>query len=180
MTNRYDNAELGFSITKPEDWAFLPTRWALSLRKRSDPDNDELQRILELASVPFVYFHFDHGDTRYAIPTVQAACRGLISPELLDRSAILGASTSQLARLFKEFEVLEATTDVIVSGFHANRIVSEFRLPRKGGPDLYCRSTSYAIFVRRLGFTVGISGPAEGPYQEVETLRGVERSIVVT
>ncbi len=178
-SNLYANAELGFAITKPDDWNFLPTQWALSFRKKIDPDDEELDRVMKLASVPFVYFHFNHGDDRFAYPTVQVTCRPLVDPKKPDRREVLELQRQHLVRSFENLQVIEATPDAIISGYPATRLVAEFRLFRNDGRQFHCRSRSYTVFVRRLGFTLGMSGPAKGPHQRTAQLLEVERSISI-
>jgi hypothetical protein len=174
--NRFAHADLGFQIDKPADWVFLPTPWALSFRRRMDPTDEELSRVMALAQTPFVYFHYDHGRKDIAYPTVQCTCRAL-PPQGVDRRALLAQSQAQLENTFETLEILESTTDAIVSGFPANRITARFSLYGENDHEFACESLSVVVFAGRLAFVMGLSGPTEGVPGLAETLRQVLASV---
>lgn len=175
--NLYTNADLGFSLTKPDAWTFLPTAWSLKFRRNLDPSNEELARVLQLASVPFVYAHLPHTDPASAFPTLQVSCRA-VGAAVAPRD-VLEPMIEQLRRQFADLELLEASSEAIVGGRPAVRLKTRFSLRNSEGSVFRCLSHSYSVFAAPLAFSVGISCAASGEYFVPDDLASIAESIRV-
>ena len=163
--NIYRNEELGFSIEKPEDWVFMPTSWVLNLKDKADPFYKELDDRIKYARLPFVYFHYNHGIYDMVIPTVQVVYRTANGMSALDRSTILGMQLAQLQVVLKDYCLVEATSDGLISKRPANIIKSTHTVDNQDGLEMDCLSRCYVIFAEHSMFVVVMSGPAEGKYR---------------
>lgn len=181
--NTFYNRSLGFSITKPSDWIFLPSRWAWALKTRQKYElkEDDIKQLMENANSPFVYFHYDHQSEDYVFPTVQACCRPIIKPGQKSRKNLIDAMVSHVHQMDQQARIEEINENAILSGHSGIRIRCIFSLFAKqddGKPKkLKCVNKSYIIFAHQLAYTIGFSHPSEGPYQNLEDLLEIERSI---
>jgi len=163
--NTYRNETLGFQITKPEVWTFLPTRWTGALRRRATLDEQEYADALRQAEVPFVSFRFDHGRRDEPFPTVQATCRPLHARAGRDREGQLRALLDRLGRTLPDLRVDEAIARGIVASRRANIVKAAFTVRSRDGRTFPCRTRAYAIVDRTLVFTIGLTGPADGRFR---------------
>lgn len=164
-TNTYSNQNLGFFIRKPRDWVFIPPSWAVNLKCRYDLSDEEFDYLKNSARLPFVYFHYDHRLTNQAVPAVQAMYRPLVSPGTMNLPTLLQLQITQLACVFDNFILEEATSDGIISGRPANIIKSTFTVHNSHGSEFECLSRCYLILAERFMFVVEMSGPVEGEFR---------------
>ncbi|MEY4544665.1 MAG: hypothetical protein RL685_860 [Pseudomonadota bacterium] len=173
--NLYVNDDLGFSLRKPEAWTFLPTAWSLKFRTHLDPSNEELARVLELASVPFVHAYLPHADPTSAFPTLQASCRA--TRTRVEPRDLLAPMIEQLQRQFADLGVLEASSDAIVAGRPALRLKTTFSVQNDEGTSFRCSSHSYTLLAPPLAFSIGISCAASGQYFLPDDLASIAASL---
>ena len=178
--NTYRNESLGFSISKPETWAFLPTQWVANIKNRVNHTSEEYQELLHQAQVPFVYFQFDHQEADFAYPTVQATCRPIKPVNKKDRKFMLGQQILTLTDNFEDFSLIESTHNGFISQCPANISKFRFSIQNVEGTKFSCLARSYTIFVRHLAFTIGLSGPSNGPYVCNEEFDGILKSIIIS
>jgi len=172
----YENLKLGFAIRKPSPWAFLATPWAVNLRRRSALSNEELRRVMEQASSPFVYAHLPHAEPDSSFPTLQACCRVVTAP---DPEAFLPQLVRQLEAQFADFELLEQSAHAVVGGCKAVLIRGRFTIHNTSGVAFRCLSRSYTLFAGPLAFSVGLSCAASGAYCVEDDIDSIARSIRV-
>lgn len=177
--NSFYSRDLGFKIIKPNDWEFLPTEWTMSFRRRMDPSDEELTKVMSLARMPLVVLRYDHKGTKYAYPTVQVTCRPIGDAEKINREDFLEMTQEQLKKVYEDIDIIDATTDMQISNFSANRVISKFTISTSDGKEFKCLSRSYVVFVRKLGFTIGMSGPSEGPHQRNSDFNSILESIAI-
>ncbi len=180
MTDRnlYINDELGFSIEKPEDWTFIPKQWAINLIiNRADPPSEGNDNLIQYAQEPLVYFHYDHRLSDLVLPTVQAMHRMIIGVSSIDRPTFLRMQLIQLEAVFRDFCLLEATSDGIISKRPANIIKSTFTVFNQNGTELECLSRCYLIFAGDHVLSVEMSGPIGGEFCCEKEFRDVLTSI---
>lgn len=177
--NTYRNDTLGFQITKPDTWAFLPSRWAVGLRSRIALDDREFEEVIRHAQVPFVSFLFDHGRPDQSFPTAQATCRPLRTVVGLERDELLRVQLEQLRRMFPDLRVDESTPRGIVGGRPANIIKASFSVRNRDGAMFRCRTRSYTIVDGLLVFTIGLTGPADGRFRCDDEFEQISGSIRV-
>ena len=163
--NIYRNNELGFSIEKPEDWIFIPQQWAVNLLiNRADPPSERNDELIKYAQEPLVYFHYDHRLSDKALPTVQVMHRMMIGVGSIDRPTFLKMQIIQLEAVFRDFCLLESTSDGIISKRPANIIKSTFTVYNQNGNELECLSRCYLIFAGDHVLSIEMSGPIEGEF----------------
>ncbi|WP_419661334.1 hypothetical protein [Desulfosarcina variabilis] len=181
--NTFNSRALGFSITKPSDWIFLPSQWAWALktRQRYEFEEDDIKKLMENANVPFVYCHYDHQSEDYVFPTVQACCRPITEPSQENRKDLIDAMVSHVHQMDQQAKIEEINENAILSGHSGIRIRCIFSLFRKQNDgnlkELKCVNKSYIIFAHQLAYTIGFAHPLEGPYQKLAALLEIERSI---
>jgi predicted Zn-dependent protease with MMP-like domain len=175
--NRYVNEALGFEITKPSAWFFLATPWAVNLRRSSGLSDDELRRVMEQATTPFVYAHLPHSDPHAPFPTLQASCRVLnFKPDLDD---LLLQSAAQLEKQFAGVEFIERTAHALIAGCKSVALRVRFSIFNAAGTEFRCLSRSYTLLGSQLAFSIGLTCAADGEYCVEEDIEAVVRSIRV-
>lgn len=176
--NTYVNRDLGFSIEKPDDWAFLPGRWALNLiMSRTDPSGEVNEELIKYAQEPLVYFHYDHRLDDLVLPTVCAMHRAMAGLQSIDRVSFLKMQLIQLEYVFQDFCLIEATSDGIISNKPANIIKSTFTVHYPDGGGLECFSRCYVVFTDTCLFAIEMSGPLEGRFRFEEEFKAILMSI---
>lgn len=173
----YHNEELGFSLTKPDHWVFLPTPWGLNIRNRGEPENQKLREILKGAKEPFLYCHFDHGTKDAAYPTVQVVYHVVENATEPVRNQMMRLQIEQMTSLFSDFSLIRTQSEMILAGCPAFRIESTFTIRNDVGRPFACRNRTCVVFSPRYAFTIGMSGPAHGPFQSEEAFDQILRSV---
>lgn len=176
--NMYVNDELGFSIEKPQTWIFIPKQWAINLLlNRVEPPTKENAELLKYAQEPLVYFHYDHRIMDQVLPTVQVMHRMLVGVDTIDRPTFLRMQLIQLDSVFRNFDLIEATSDGIISARPANIIKSTFTVYNQEGYEMECLSRCYLIFSGDSILAVEMSGPVEGEFRCEEEFKDILTSI---
>jgi hypothetical protein len=174
VENEFHEPRLGFSLTKPEHWIFLPTRWALSARRRFEPDDAEIQALLKRAQSPFVCVQFDHGRSDHVIPTFQATCRS--APAAFDLKGVLSSALTALERIHPTHEVEEASASAVVAGHRAATYALVARVHTEGG-SIEFRNRVYIVPAKRFAFTLSLSSSTAPEYAAMHELQGILASI---
>jgi len=118
--NRYYNNDIGFYLEKPEEWVFMPSQWALNIRKRTEYSNDDIALIMQQANTPFVYLQKPLSRQDIAHPTVQATCRYFAQPTTDKISQLARIQIQTFEKNFTDFSLLEQSSQKGLSGFPAN------------------------------------------------------------
>lgn len=160
--NTYHNPTLRFSITKPEDWVFIPSGWALNLKTQSFEHTAEFEEMVNHVDLPFVHFYKYHADGDYPCPTVQCGCRLNEGSSLDDQ---LDEVTTDLVKYLPTSNILEATTQYILSGHRAIYLKFTFSVNTNVGTTLQCLGRSIIVPRRECVFTIGLTGSMEEKYR---------------
>jgi hypothetical protein len=177
--NTYRNESIGFSITKPDNWIFLPTQWALTIRNRTEPSNEELQEILKYAQTPFVYMHFDHGQNDQVYPTVQASCRPINPIKQSEREDLFNQQIEQFKKIYPGIQFQETSASGLISLCPTNIIKAVITVRNEEGGEFECLNRTYTIFAGYLGFSLALSGPVDGPYAFHDEFENILKSVVI-
>jgi len=170
--------ELGFEITKPKNWEFVPTQWAKNTRKHAKLTPAQSD-ILAKSAVPFVYLQYVHDSPDYAFPTIQVTCRLLTAtPPLL--AQLLALQTQTIARTYPDATITDATDAFVLSGHPATHFKSVFSIKNHAGTEFSILSRSYLVIVGQLAFTLGLSGPSKGPHTRAADFEAILKSVKIS
>ena len=166
--NSYYNEVLDFYIEKPDSWAFLPTSWAMNIRKKTAVSNEDIKKIVEQANLPFVYMQKPSSNTKLAYPTVQATCRHFKTPDAEKMEALLLKQLTVFEQQFADYRILDYSSKNRLSGCPANFFKVSFSIKNAADTVFKCQSQSWVIFRHDIAYTVGLSGSTEniGEYQD--------------
>lgn len=161
--NEFHEPLLQFRITKPDGWIFTEPRWSpmVQLRNRGTA----AQEWLSWANQPFVCAMRQHESTVEPYPTVQVTARavnGLPPPEV--RNNLLEEQLILLRATYRNFEVLEATTERIIAGARANAIRATATFATD--VEFHILSRLFTLFLPTIAFTIGMSSSADPRYYD--------------
>ena len=171
---------LRFRIVKPARWSFVPPAWSPIAQLRNAAEGQ--LEWLKHASQPFVCFMKKHESETHVYPTVQATARPTAIPPPDLARLILDRQIELVGQMYEDLEVISATTDAIVAGHRANRLVARGNLitERDGEErafDVVLRAMS--IFTPGIAFTVGMTSSADPEFSAEEELPAVIQSITI-
>jgi hypothetical protein len=149
---------LAFSVAVPEHWNLLPPAWSPveQMKRFRGPDD-----LLAFAAKPFCCAMAHHDSPRHAYPTLQATVRPFARPDNTLAARLLAANVEFLGRQWQGFELLEASSDVIVAGHRANVIRAHFMMPAQPEDtliELGVLGRVYTVFALGRAYTLGLSG----------------------
>ncbi|PAB60340.1 hypothetical protein [Anaeromicrobium sediminis] len=178
-TNCYKNEYLQFSIRKPDDWLFVPQKWASNFKQKSIENTPEFRAILEKSVVPFVYFYKHHENTDYPYPTVQCGCRLMNYPSDYTREKHMNLLINGLDQIFNKHEILEASPNYIISGKPSIYIKMKFQINNAYNEPIDCLSRSIQVVNNSITYTIGLTGSLKGEYQCEDEFTEIIQSIKI-
>jgi hypothetical protein len=161
--NEFYEPFLKFRITKPDAWEFTEPRWSPMVQLRNGAT--AAHEWLRWAAEPFVCAMKPHDSDGQAYPTLQVSARmtnGLPPPQM--RRDLLEEQLILLRATFREFELLESTTDRIVAGFRANAIRAT--AVHTTDRDFQILTRLFTLFTPTVAFTIGMSSSADPRYYD--------------
>ncbi len=177
--NDFYDAALGFRITKPASWKFLPPAWSpMAQLRNANPEVDWLQ----LAKVPFVSFMGHHTSESHVYPTTQVSARPSTVPTAAEAVAVLEQQVAFVESHWDDYQPLHATSDTIIAGHRANHIDGTYRLrAERDGEEFWfeVRARSYTIFTPAYAFTIGMSSSTDARYYDEADFELALRSIAI-
>ncbi|MFC1852252.1 hypothetical protein ACFL27_18810 [candidate division CSSED10-310 bacterium] len=160
--NVFTNNTLGFEIKKPDDWVFMPSDWAAGFREKNLSDDEKVRQILKMANKPLVAFYLLHDSDEYVYPTVQVICRVVAGK--WNRPESLEMQINNLKEVFRNFTLLESSSDTIMAGKLGTKLSATYTLENNEGIlfDVFFRN--FVVLNGSIAFNIGLSGPVDGPY----------------
>ena len=175
--NRFSDEKIGFSVSKPDHWDFVPNGWAVNGIKRAMSANENLRPIVESSNGPFVYMQYTHQDIQYIYPSVQARC--CYTGREVDIETIINSTIDVLKHTANGFKLHHKQFSAIISGRRAAYYECEYTFNNDMGKPLRCCSTSWFVPRAYDYLVVTLNKPANGPYQLLDDFKLIERSISV-
>jgi len=166
---------LGFSITIPAHWQYMPPAWSPSaiLRRREDFN------WMAQASLPFCAARALHASDAHAYPTLQVCARPCLQPTNIAARELLQSMSRQMVDRFDAI-VEEATSDAIVSGHRSLRLQTRYTLELERSADtitLGVRALSTVVFARGVGYTIALSGSDDPAYLAAADIDAILASV---
>jgi hypothetical protein len=170
---------LKFSLQKPSHWQFIPSAWSpVALLQRSEEPGLAWAKH---ANLPFCCAMGHHDSPRHAYPTMQVTVRPFQVPGNQGAADLLEQNLAFLCAHQVDFALLDATTELIIAGCRANRILSRYALITQKQGEEQCEfsvlSRSYAIFAPGRAFTLGLSSSADENYFDEADFAGIVESV---
>ena len=113
--------------------------------RRNKFTDSEIQELLKQAQTPFVYMHFDHGRNDTVYPTAQAACRPIQPIGNAERKEILKQQIEFFKRMYNDIDIIESTSNGLISGCPANIIKASFTTTNQEGCEFQVLNRTYTI-----------------------------------
>lgn len=175
MDNEFHEPFFPFRITIPEGWIFTEPRWSpmVQLRNRGTA----AQEWLSWASEPFVCA-MEQREGADAYPTLQVTARAMNGlPGAQMRRNLLDEQLILLRATYRDFEVIEASTDRIIAGTRANAIrgTALFATDR----PIRILSRLFTLFTPTVAFTIGMSSSADARFYREEDFDAMLASVRV-
>ena len=177
--NRFSDGFLGFSISKPSLWRFVPPAWSPAVMLTNSADPDSVWRLH--SPKPFVCFMGSHASTAEAFPTVQVTARRSRVPTTAEADALQQQTIDFLGEQFPDFDVLESSTSNIVAGFRASLLRSRYSLVAGEDDEIVFSvlARSIVIFSPGITFTIGMSSSEDPAYFDERDFDAVLASVSI-
>lgn len=172
---------LKFSLQKPSHWHFIPSAWSpvAILQRSKEPGLDWAKH----ASLPFCCANDHHDSPDHVYPTLQVSVRPFQIPGNQLATEILDKNLAFFGSHQVDFELLEATTELIVAGYRTNKIRARYALITQKDDEtereFSVLSRSYLIFAPGRAFTIGMSSSADEDYFSEADFDGILESVCI-
>jgi hypothetical protein len=172
---------LGFTMTKPVTWQFVPPQWSPS--QQLDPARDLDEQWNNCSHLAFCGAVRPHASRRHAFATMQVTARPLTPPGDAEAAAMLQTVQGILQNQNPHAEVLVATSAGVIGGVRANVLRCRFALPIEVAQERVMMgviSRSYVIFGPRYAFTLGLSSSDDPAFYVESEFADIVASVRVT
>ena len=177
----YHNAEVGFSITKPSEWNYLSKEVVEATRDSVRLDDAELEKKLaeyrkEHGQAPLVAF------ARYPepYPTMNpnvSVTAAIMPMEDLPLKDILNMTTLIMQKAHHDLVFVDEVQDREVGGTTAAYAKMKYTVALADGQKFPVMGRVWLVPRGKVMFTVGMTGPQEGPDVSEETFKEILSSI---
>jgi hypothetical protein len=168
----------GFSVTKPADWKYLSPEMVKTASETTKWNDAELEKAIKAnPNSPLVVL------TRYQepYPTLNPSVSVTmvnLPVEGMPPKDILNMSTEVLKRAYPDLTYVDEVQDTNVDGI--NGAYTKIKYTMAAGDQKFPTTTRMWLVPRgKIMFTVGMSGPQEGPDASEETFKGILNSIKI-
>ncbi|MEE9259352.1 MAG: hypothetical protein V3U37_07385 [Nitrospinaceae bacterium] len=172
----FHHAGAGFSITKPHEWKYLSPEMVMAARQSMKLNDEDLEKMIkENPNAPLVVF------TRYQepYPTLNpsvAITLVHLPVEGIPPKDVLNMSTEVLKRAYPDLTYVDEVQDANVDGI--NSAYTKVKYTLAAGDLKFPTLTRMWLVPRgKVLFTVGMSGPQEGPDVSEESFQEILKSI---
>ena len=172
----FNHAGAGFSITKPSDWKYLSPEMVEAASKSVKMEDKDLEKMIrENPNSPLVVI------TRYQepYPTLNpsvAVTMVQLPVEGMPPKDVLNMSTEVLKRAYPDLTYVDEVQDVSVDGI--NSAYTKVKYTLAAGDQKFPTTTRMWLVPRgKVMFTVGMSGPQEGPDASEDSFKEILKSI---
>lgn len=175
----FHHAGAGFSITKPADWKYMSPEMVANAQKSVKLNDAELEEMLKKnANAPLVVL------TRYQepYPTLNPSVSVTVIPlpvEGMEPKEVLKLSTEMMKRIYPDLTYVDEIQDTNVDDLNGAYAKVKYTVKVQ---DQQFPTTARMWLVPRgkVMFTVGMSGPQEGPDVSEEKFSEILKSIKIT
>ena len=164
--NRYVNNDIGLSISKPGNWFFLS---AVSMRENRNrvrlKDEELTELIANKARLPLVIIskYQDPASQPDVTPTGQVVMSPLGKMKNASALDIINMTVNMMKSGVSDFKLIEEPSQTKLSGFNAGKTIFSYSLSNQSGGQFEVKSRLYVVVRGDFGFTIGLSGPLNGP-----------------
>ncbi len=175
--NMFHHAGAGFSITKPTDWKYLSPEMAVAARQSVKLDDQELEKMIkENPNAPLVVL------TRYQepYPTLNPSVSVNMTPMpvqgIAPKDFLNLMLTEGVQKMFPDMTYVDEVQDANIDGL--NGAYTKVKYTMMAGDMKFPTTTRMWLVPRgKVMFTVGMSGPQEGPDASEESFQEILKSI---
>lgn len=176
----YNNAAVGFSITKPSGWHYV-SKQTLEVNRSANRDNNpELEKAsLENGDSPFllVFARYPEPNPKNN-PTVSVTVVNT-GMEGLPPKGILTLSTVELKKAYPDLAIVEEIRDQEVDGVMGAYTKLKFTVAGADEQKLRTLHRMWLVPRGTLMFSVAMTGPQEGPDVSEEAFQEILSSIKI-
>jgi len=169
---------LGFALTRPARWQFVPPGWSPARELAADADREE--EWSRFGHLPFCGAVRPHASRRHAFATLQVSARPMAMPGPEEAATMLQSIRGILLNQNPQAEILTAVSGARLAGCPANVLRCRFSVPVTVDAERVAMgviSRSYVIFAPRYAFTVGLSSSDANEYYEEADFENIIASI---
>ena len=162
----------GFSVRRPDGWAFVPGAWAVADRRAgAGAAGTERRRLLDAGGTPIAVLTRAHGSARHVDPTVQLFRRFFAAPADLQE---LGRTVqASLPKVLDRCRFQELTTSAILGGRRALRYLVDYSIVTAPGIAFRCRCLGHIITCGPYALTLTLASSTAKRYRFDDDLRAV-------
>ena len=178
-SDTFRDAELGFSITKPSDWVFIPDETLKADHNTLRLSDTELEQLAKRnANAPLVVF------TRYPEPyptlNPSASVTLVTMPmEKMPPKYALSLSTEMTKQAYPDLEVVEPVRDHEVDGIQGAYIRVKYTVAFADGQEFPTLVRMWIVPRGKIMFVINMTSPTEGSDLSEEAFQEILKSIKI-
>ena len=162
--NLFNNTTAGFSIQKPEQWSFLSNQLVAASREQINLEDKDLEKMVkERASAPLVAMAKHQEPFEDLNPGVQVMVRPLGPFAAMAPTEMMRMTANQLKNAFPDFAIVEDIQEAQVDGLNAAHMKMQYTVASADGRQFQTTTWMWLVPRGEQLFTIGMSGPQEGP-----------------
>jgi hypothetical protein len=180
-SNTFNDASMGFSITKPSGWNYVSQQSLEANRNTNRRNNSELKKVSqENGDSPFlvVFSRYPEPNPKNN-PTVSVTVVNL-GREGLPPKGIMTWSTAAMKKAYPDLDVVEEIRAQEVDGIMGAYTRLKFTVSGADGQKLRTMHRMWLIPRGTLMFAIAMTGPQEGPDVSDEAFQEILNSVKIT
>lgn len=155
-SNRFSNATVGFSVTKPAEWQFVTADQHRENISRTRLNDEQMQEAMQkYATVPLVVMMKYPEPYDDLNPSFKANIKPLGNLSADDPVALINMITAPMAKVFKDFKIAEPPSETTVSGLKAAHMRINYSLQTSDGGEFPTASDLWIVPRGKFFFILG-------------------------
>jgi hypothetical protein len=178
--NTFKNSTVGFSVTKPADWRFATLDQHMENLSRTKLNDEQMQEAMQkYATVPLVVMMKHPEPYDDLNPSFKANIKPLGNLPADDPVAIINLMTAPMARMFKDFKVVEPAAATTVAGLKAAHVRIHYSLAIPDGREFPTVSDLWIVLRGKYYIILGAGMRQDGKTGTREEIEKILSSVVI-
>jgi hypothetical protein len=178
--NVFKNVTVGFSVTKPADWQFATLEQHMDNLSRTKLNDEQMQEAMQKYSTAPLVVMMKHPEPFDDLnPSFKANIKPLGTLPGDDPVAIINLMTGPMAKMFKDFKVVEPAAETTVAGLKAAHVRIHYSLAIPDGREFPTASDLWIVPRGKYYFIIGAGMRQDGKTGNREEIEKILSSVVI-